>query len=292
MQANILTQFLLPLTLAMIMFGMGLGLTTADFKRLFQTPKIIAIGLLGQLLLLPVLAFMVCIAFNLSTPLAIGLMILSACPGGTTSNVVCQLAKANLALSVTLTAITTVICVVSTPLLIKFSIGYFAQGPTPDFSLTGTTLGLIVLTLIPVLLGLAFRHRWQTLALRLEPKFRRFSLIFLMVMVVAVLIKERTMLAESFGQVFGAAITLNLLAIAGGMLLGFLSRTSWRNSVTMGIEVGIQNGTMAILIAITFLQVPSYSISAGVYSITMYLGVAMLVAGFKLIGGNPLVQEK
>jgi len=111
MEASFLTQIMLPATLAVIMFGMGLSLTTDDFVRLWKMPKPIFVGLAGQLVLLPMLAYGIAIAFGLSEDLAIGLIILSACPGGTMSNVISHLAKANLALSVTLTAITTIICV-------------------------------------------------------------------------------------------------------------------------------------------------------------------------------------
>jgi BASS family bile acid:Na+ symporter len=121
MTDSILTQIILPLVLALIMFGMGLSLTKQDFLELGKEPKPIAIGLFGQLLILPLLAYAIAVFFDLSEHLAVGIMILAACPGGTSSNILSHLARANLALSVSLTAVTTLICVVTTPLIISFA---------------------------------------------------------------------------------------------------------------------------------------------------------------------------
>ena len=120
MEASIFTQVLLPVAIALIMFGMGLSLTIQDFTRLAKAPVSIGVGLLGQIILMPLLALGICLTFKLDAPIAVGLMILAACPGGTTSNVFSQLAKANLALSVSLTAISTFICVFSTPFIFRW----------------------------------------------------------------------------------------------------------------------------------------------------------------------------
>lgn len=283
MESSILTQVILPLVLVVIMFGMGLSLTKDDFLRLWKMPKPVFVGLFGQLILLPIIAFFVAKAFELSAPLAVGLMILAACPGGTSSNVICHLCRANLALSVTLTAITTVVCVFSTPFIIAFSIDYFVTDKGPAFSLIEVTIGLFFITLFPVLVGIFLRHKYPNGAMRKEAFFRRFSAIFLVVTIFAVLIQERAVLAESFSQMFGAAITLNIVAILVGLMLARLARLNLRDGVTLSIEVGVQNSTMAILIAGTFLQKQEYAVSAGVYGLTMYLGAAFLVWYAKLI---------
>ena len=277
MESSILTQVLLPLVLAIIMFGMGLSLTKDDFTRLWQVPKPVFAGLLGQILLMPGLAFVIAFGFSLEPPLAIGLMILAACPGGTTSNVICHLARANLALSVTLTAISTLICVFSTPFIIKFAMGQFGQQFDQDFSLTNTILGLIVITLLPVLSGIWVRHKYPNAAMRREHFFRRFSGVFMLVMIIAILIQERELLASSFEHMFGATIALNLASIAVGVAIARAFALNARDTVTLGIEVGIQNASMAMLIAVTFLQQPEFATSAGVYGLTMYLGATLLV---------------
>lgn len=282
MQASILTQVLLPAVLALIMFGMGLSLTKADFTRLLDMPRAIILGLFGQVLILPVLAFATAVVFDLSPELAIGIMILSACPGGTMSNVISHLSRANLALSVSLTGITTLICVFSTPWIIHFSISAFADSEGQAFSLLSTSIGLIFITFLPVLIGIGMRHKYAEIALRLEPRFRKLALAFMIVMIVAIVIQERDTLVSSFAQVFWATLTLNVVAISVGVLLGKGFRLPHREQLTLGIEVGIQNASMAILIAITFLQDPAFATAAGVYGLTMYLGAGLLVVYAKL----------
>lgn len=277
MNASIFTEVLLPLALALIMFGMGLSLTIQDFTRLWKTPLPIGVGLIGQIILMPLLAFGICITFDVDTPLAVGLMILAACPGGTLSNVISQLAKANLALSVSLTAISTFICVFSTPFIIQFAINYFADEASVTFSLVNTAVGLFVITLVPVIIGISVRHYKEQWALVAEVFFRRFSLIFMIVMIIALVIKERALLVSSFEQVFFACLALNLGSIIMGLLLAKSFKLNLIDSVTLSIEVGIQNATLAILIAISFLDAPDYAISAGVYGLAMYLGPLLLI---------------
>jgi BASS family bile acid:Na+ symporter len=281
MTDSFLTQIIMPIVLALIMFGMGLSLTKQDFLELGKEPKPVAIGLFGQLLVLPMLAYGIAIFFELSEHLAVGIMILAACPGGTSSNILSQLARANLALSVSLTAVTTLICVVTTPLIIRFAIEEFNDTPTESFSLLSTTLGLIFITLIPVLIGILIRHKFTGFAIRSEAFFRHLSTAFLVLMIAAITYQERANLAESFLLVSEAAIALNLLAIATGLLLGLIFRLVKRDAVTLGIEVGVQNSAMAILIAITFLDRPDYAIAAGVYGLAMYLGAGLLIFGAK-----------
>jgi BASS family bile acid:Na+ symporter len=281
MSDSILTQVILPLVLALIMFGMGLSLTKRDFLELGKEPKPVAIGLFGQLLILPLLAYGIAKLFDLSEHLAVGIMILAACPGGTSSNILSQLARANLALSVSLTAVTTLICVVTTPLIIRFAIEEFNDTPVASFSLLSTTLGLIFITLIPVLVGILIRHNFADFAIRSEVFFRRLSTGFLIFMIAAITYQERTTFLTSFVLLSEAVISLNLMAIGTGLLLGLMFKLVQRDTLTLGIEVGVQNSAMAMLIAITFLDRPDYAIAAGVYGLAMYLGAAMLIFGAK-----------
>ncbi|QHJ11714.1 Pantothenate precursors transporter PanS [Paraglaciecola mesophila] len=277
MTESFLTQYIAPFVLALIMFGMGLSLTKNDFQQLWRAPLPILIGLFGQLLLLPILAYCVAVTFDLAPNLAIGIMILAACPGGTSSNIISQLAKANLALSVSLTAISSLICVLTTPLIIQFAIGQFGQQEAQSFSLLSTTLGLIFITLIPVLIGIIIRHYFVEKAIRWEPFFRHLATAFLVLMIVAITIQEKDTLASSFSAVFSSALVLNLLAIVLGIGLGTLFKFSPRDNITLGIEVGVQNSAMAILIAVTFLQRADFAVAPGVYGVTMYIGAFLLV---------------
>ncbi|WP_039986216.1 bile acid:sodium symporter family protein [Paraglaciecola mesophila] len=277
MTESYLTQYIAPLVLAFIMFGMGLSLTRNDFQQLWRAPLPIVVGLFGQMMLLPALAYALAIVFDLAPNLAIGIMILAACPGGTSSNIISQLARANLALSVSLTAISSLICVLTTPLIIQFAIMQFGQQEEQSFSLLTTTLGLIFITLIPVIIGIIIRHYFAEKALRCEPFFRHLASAFLLLMIVAIVIQERDTLTSSFAAVFSSALTLNLLAIMTGIGLGLLFKFTPRDSITLGIEVGVQNSAMAILIAITFLQRADYAVAPGVYGVTMYIGALLLV---------------
>ena len=277
MQSTVFTAIFLPLVLASIMFGMGLSLQFKDFARLAKLPKPIFVGLFGQMLLLPALAFAIALAFNASAQIAIGMMLLAACPGGSTSNLLSHLAKANLALSISLTAITTVICVFTTPLLIAFSINYFSEGEPVEFSLLKTSLGLIVITLVPVALGMLTRHRFINIALRLEPIFRKLAIVFMLLLIVKISFDEREMLVEGFPDLYLFTIGLNLSATLLGMLLAKLFLLNHKDRITLGIEVGTQNATLAILIAVSFIQEPAYALIAGGYGLMMYLGAAGLV---------------
>ena len=277
MQTSILTQVLLPLVLALIMFGMGLTLKVADFSRLFKYPRIIVAGILGQILLLPIIALVVALVLELSAPLAVGLMIVAACPGGTTSNIFSHLARANLALSVTLTAISTLICVFSAPLVIQYSLNFFNQQGSVNFSLLETAAALFLVTLMPVVMGIVVRHKFSNWADKQASFFRRLSLGFLIVMIIAITIKEREALLNSLGVIFAATILLNVLGIFTGILLAKTLKAPFENVLTLAIEVGIQNASMAMLISVTLLNSPELAIAAGIYGLTMYLGTSGLV---------------
>ena len=291
MSASIFTEVLLPLALAFIMFGMGLSLTIQDFTRLWKTPIAIGAGLLGQIILMPLIAFSICVLFELDAALAVGLMILAACPGGTMSNVFSQLAKANLALSVSLTAISTFICVFSTPFIIQFAVNNFSGDKIIAFSILETAIGLFVVTLVPVIIGISIRHKFTLWAEKAEVYFRRFSLFFMVAMIIALVIKERALLISSFEQVFFACLALNLITVMLGLLMAKIFSLSLTDALTLAIEVGIQNATLAILIAISFLHAPEFAVSAGVYGLAMYIGPAILILWAKSKRKNNLLLQ-
>jgi len=282
LQDTIFTQVLLPAILGVIMFGMGLSLEKEDFVRIAKVPKSVAAGLLGQVILLPLFAFALVTAFSAPIEIAIGLMILAACPGGTTSNLISHIARANLALSVSLTAITTVICVITTPFLIKFSINHFTQSDTTEFSLIGISIKLVILLIVPISLGMLLRHFFSKLARRAEPFFRHFSTIFMLMLIGVIAYQEREMMQASFPDIFYITFSLNIGATVMGVLLAKAFSLSKKDGLTLGIEIGTQNASMAMLIAITFIENSAYSIAAGIYGVTMYLGAFLLVGYHKM----------
>ena len=289
MEASVFTQILLPIATALIMFGMGLNLTVSDFTRLTKSPVAVGAGVLGQMILMPLAAFGICLWFNLDPSLAIGLMILAACPGGTVSNICSQLAKANLALSVTLTAISTMLCVITSPFIIQFAFNHFAGEQSAGFSLLNTALGLFAITLIPVSIGIYIRRRFVSWAKVAERYFRLFSLFFMVAIVFALAIKERELLVSSFDSLFFACISLSLGSMSIGAILARLGGLNLKDAMTLVIEVGLQNATLAILIAVSFLESPQLAVSAGFYGLVMYIGPLLLII---YVSGNKLVGDR
>lgn len=281
MQASVLTEVLLPLALAFVMFGMGLTLTLADFGRLLKSPKAVVAGFVGQIILLPLLALGLCLAFGVPDYIAVGVLVLAACPGGTTSNLISHIAKANLALSVSLTAISTIACVFTTPFIIQFAIDYFVKENAPDFSIIQTVIGLVGVSILPVVIGMSIRRFNEAFAMKTENFFRHFSMYFMLLMIVGVLVSERQNLASSFESAFLVCVTLNLLSVLLGLGLSKVSNLAFKDSLTLAIEIGVQNAALAMLICISFLDAPDYAIAPGVYGIAMYIGPALLAVWAK-----------
>ncbi|MEM7418671.1 MAG: bile acid:sodium symporter family protein [Pseudomonadota bacterium] len=292
MQASVLTEVLLPLALAFIMFGMGLTLTLQDFSRLLKAPKAVLSGFVGQIVLLPILAFLLCLVFSLPEYIAVGVMVLAACPGGTTSNLISHIAKANLALSVSLTAISTIACVFTTPFIIQFAINYFVQDSAPSFSMMQTVVGLVSVSIVPVIAGMAIRVASTEFAIRTEGFFRQFSMYFMLLMIAGVLISEKDSLATSLEDAFFVCVTLNVSSVGLGLLLSRFAGLSVKDGLTLAIEIGVQNAALAMLICISFIKSPDYAIAPGVYGIAMYIGPALLALWAKRKAQKHLHSEK
>lgn len=278
MEASALTQIFLPLSLAVIMFGMGITLQLDDFKRIFVFPKAVTLGLINQLLILPGLTFVLVIAFQLSPELAVGMMILAACPGGATSNLITYLAKGDAALSVTLTAISSLVTVISIPLIVNFAIVYFIPGgEEQQLNVINTVIAVLFITIIPVAIGMLVRKKSPTLAGSLERPFKIISTVFFIVIVAAVIIKDRNNIVSYFSQIGPVAIFLNLGTLAIGYFSGRFLGLSIKQSKTISIESGIQNGTLGITVAATLLVNPTMAIPSAVYGLLMFFTAGVLI---------------
>ena len=286
MQSSVLTELFLPFSLAVIMFGMGLSLRVEDFKRILIYPKAVAIGLLNQLVLLPILAFGIVKAFSLPPELAVGLMILAVCPGGATSNLITHLAKGDSALSITLTACSSVITVFTIPFLVNFSIAYFIPGgEAKQLEVVGTVVSVLFITLIPVALGMITLAKAPRLAEKWDQPFRKISIVFFVVIVGAAILKERANLVQYFIEAGPAALALNLSTLALSFLMAKWTGLPFRQGLTIAIESGIQNGTLGITIAATLLVNSVMSIPSAIYSLLMF-GTAALV----ILWGNKVAS--
>ncbi len=282
MQSSFLNEVLLPVALAIIMLGMGLSLTTADFKRAFAQPKALLAGLFGQMLVLPLLGFAVVSLFSLRPEVAVGLMILTFCPGGTTSNIITYLARGDLAVSVSLTAFVSLITPLTIPLFAALATSHF-MGDSAEFSMPilQTIGALVLITLVPVAIGMAIRARAPSFAERSERMVKLVSVVFLFAIIAAILIRNKAQLGNLFAEAGVPALVLNLTAMAAGYLLARAATLGRSQTTAITIEVGIQNGTTALLITATLIGNNLMTIGPAVYSLVMFAtgGVFALFAG-------------
>ncbi|MET0103954.1 MAG: bile acid:sodium symporter family protein [Sedimenticola sp.] len=276
MQADLLTKVILPLSLFLIMYGIGISLRIADFKGVVNSPKAVAIGLTGQMLLLPVIAFVLALLFQLPPEIAVGLIIIALAPGGATSNMFTYLSRGDVSLSITLTAVVSLITPFTIPLLAVLSMDYF-MGSNTAFSLPigKTIVQLLVITVIPVALGMFTLSRWPNGAKKIERVLKWFSIFFLFLIIALIVLKNADNMLSFFAQAGMATLVLNLVVLALGYQLANWTRLSHRQSITIGFEVGIQNGTLALVVAGTLIGNATMMIPAVTYSLLMFVsGVA------------------
>lgn len=285
MESNVITAVFLPVALGIIMLGMGLSLTIDDFKRIFVYPKAVAIGLVNQIILLPIIAFGLIKVFGLQAELAVGIMILAACPGGATSNLISHLAKGDTALSITLTAFSSLITVVSIPFIVNFAIVEFMpNGQEQQLDIVKTVISVVVITIIPVIIGMFIHSKAPTFSQKMEKPVKILSAVFLVLIILAAILKEKENLAEFFKLAGPVALTLNVATLALGFFAAKALGLSARQSTTVSIESGIQNGTLGIAIAATILQNPAMTIPSAIYSLIMFMTAGVVIyMGIKTI---------
>jgi BASS family bile acid:Na+ symporter len=271
MQADLLTKVILPISLFCIMFGMGLSLRPLDFKKIVASPKVVAIGICAQMILLPLMAFIIAIALTLPPEIAVGLMIIALAPGGATSNMFSYLSKGDVSLSITLTALVSLIAPFSIPILAALSMNYFI-GSSTEFNLPieKTIVQLLIITVIPVILGMLVLSRWEMLAKKIEPVLKWLSVLFLVLIIMLIVLKNNANMMSYFSQAGLATLALNLIALMLGYTLSRLAKLPHPQSVTIGFEVGIQNGTLALVVAGTLIGNNIMMIPAVTYSLLMF----------------------
>lgn len=271
MSGETLKALMLPLALFIVLFGMGLALVPDDFRRVIRSPRAKVVGLFCQLIMLPGIAFLLALFFRLPGELAVGLMVLAACPGGATSNVIAHLARGDTALSVTLTAISSLVCVFTIPWIVGWSMAHFLGAEAAVQLPFWRTLGqLALVTILPIALGMALRGTKPGLALRLARPANVFSLVFLAVIIGAAVAREDN-LGEQFRLAGPAAITLNLVTMAAGFLLARAAGLGLPQRITISLEGGIQNGTLALGITLGLLDNPHIAMPSVVYCLFMFV---------------------
>jgi len=286
MQSNLFTAVLLPLALAIVMLGMGLSLVPEDFKRITRYPKAVSVGTVCQVLLLPLIGALITLVVPMQPAIAVGLIVLAVCPGGPSSNLVTYLAKGDVALSVTLTAVSSIITVFTIPLFTNLALQHFlGKSAAIALPIGSTMLQIFLITLLPTAIGMAIRHQFPDIARRLEKQMSRFAVGLLALIIVLLLVREGSKLPGFLVQVGIGVVLLNLLAILAGFLAGKLFRLSLAQQICIAIEVGIQNGTLAITITAGLLNNPDMAVPAAVYSLFMYVtGFGAILYGRQAVG--------
>jgi len=286
MQSNLFTSFLLPLALAIVMLGMGLSLVPEDFKRITRDPKAVVVGTVCQVLLLPLIGILITLVVPMQPEIAVGLIVLAVCPGGPSSNLITYLAKGDVALSVTLTAVSSIVTVFTIPVFTNLALQHFlGESAAIALPIGTTTLQIFLITLLPTVIGMAIRYKFPGTARRLERQMSRLAAGLLALVIVLLLVKEGSKLPGFLVQVGFGVLLLNLVAMLAGFFAGKVFRLPLAQQICIAIEVGIQNGTLAIAITAGLLNNPDMAVPAAIYSLLMYItGFGAILYGRQSIG--------
>ncbi|MGF1674259.1 MAG: bile acid:sodium symporter family protein [Rivularia sp. (in: cyanobacteria)] len=272
MEASFFTAVFLPVALAVIMLGMGLSLVSDDFLRVAKYPKAVVVALISQLIILPAIAFVIAKFIPMPNYIAVGLLILALCPGGATSNLITYFAQGDVALSVTLTALSSTITVFTIPVASNIALQYFI-GTTAAIALpiSTTMLQIVAITLLPIGLGMSIKQWFSEFAFRLEKVTSKIAIAFLILIISGLIIREWSRLPGFIAQVGIAVVLLNISAMMVGFYTSKLFNLSIPQQICIAIEVGFQNGTLAITITAGLLNNPDMAIPAAIYSLFMYI---------------------
>lgn len=266
-----LTTIGLPVALAIIMFGLGLALTVDDFRRVGRTPKAVAAALTAQVLVLPAICFGLIVLFDLEPILAVGMMLLAASPGGTTANLFSHLFRGDVALNISLTAVNSVLAVITLPIVVNLSIRHFDPDGADSLGLQlGKTLQVFAIVLVPVAIGMLVRRTSPAFAARADRPVRIASAIVLVLVIAGALLGERENLDDYWAQVGAITALFCACSLAIGYLLPRALGLSEGQSIASAFEVGIHNSTLAIAVAVNVLGDDAFAVPAAVYGITMF----------------------
>lgn len=261
---------LLPLALFIIMSSLGLALTLGDFKRVAVFPKGAAIGLANLILLSPLLAFLLAKVFGLTGALAIGMVLLGASPGGTTANMMTHLARGDTALSVTMTALSSLAAVITTPLFLGLASAHFAAGDAAlNLDMGPIVVKVLLITLLPLSVGMAVRAFAPDFALRIEPTAKKIATGFFVLVVVAVLVSEHGQIGDNLAVVGPAVLALNVLAMTISYQIAKAAKLDSKQSTAIAMELGVHNTTLAM--AVGAMVAPALVVPAAVYGVFMFI---------------------
>ncbi len=279
MTDSVLTSVLLPIALAIIMFGLGLSLTTGDFARVARMPRAVLVALGTQvILLLPVICLGLVELFGLAPALAVGMMLLVASPGGTTANLFSHLAGGDVALNVTLTAVNSVLAVITLPIVVNLSVAHFMDGSGQLGLQPAKMLQVFAIVLVPVALGMLVRNRKPGFADRMERPVKIGSALVLALVIFAAIYTERDNFLDYLAAVGLIALLLNLISLALGYAVPRAARLGERQAIACSMEIGIHNATLALTIALSpsLLNNSEMATPVAVYGIVMFFPTAVV----------------
>ena len=268
-----LTTVALPIALGLIMFGLGLSLGVDDFRRVARHPKVVVVALGCQLLLLPLVCFGIVTVFDLDPLLAVGLMLLAASPGGTSANLFSHLFRGDVALNVTLTAVNSVISIVSLPLITNLAIDHYDLDDTVGLQL-GKVLEVFAIVLVPVAIGMLVRAKAHAWAERMDRPVRIGSAVILAILVVGILLDQRENVGGYLADVGLAAAAFCAISLVTGYAVPRAAGVRDDQAIACSMEIGVHNGTLAIYVAVEVLDSTEISVPAAVYSIIMFVFAA------------------
>ena len=278
MSLELLFRDLVPFIVFALMLGMGLSLRIQDFKRLFLYPKPVIVGVLGQLFFLPSLAFALALLFNAPPAIAAGAMLLAACPGGVTSNAYVFASGCDVGLSITLTAISSVVTVLTIPLITWLTMNYFYDSGEVATLPPGEIMRpLMLITALPLAIGMSILHRWPQYAKQAAEFARRMSLFLLLVIIVGVTLGTVDVLKQHLLTAAALTIALNVTSLAAGYGLGRLFQFPRKQVRTLTFEIGVQNIGLAVVVGVTLLEQRDLAIFAVVYALFMKITALTLV---------------
>ena len=260
----------LPIALGIIMFGLGLDLTPADFVRVGKQPKAAAVALACQLLLLPAICFGLVLLFHLPPILAVGMLLLAASPGGTTANLYSHLFRGDVALNISLTAINSVIAVVTLPVITNLAIGIFQPGDLSVGLQFSKTIEVFLIVLVPVAVGMTVRAFWPGFAKAMDKPVRIASVLILLLVIAGSVASSFDLLASNFLLLGGITTAFCVLSLTVGYVVPRLLRIERPQAIASAFEVGIHNATLAIVIAQGVLGRPDMSLPAAIYGVVMF----------------------
>jgi len=278
---------ILAISLIIIMFGMGLSLTIADFRRILIYPKAIFVGLTSQIIILPIIGYLIAIGLNLSPTIAIGIMLLASCPGGATSNMLTHLAKGDLALSVSLTAIASLLSIFTIPLILQFALSEFSnQNQIINIDAFTMMKQLLVIVIFPVVIGMVVKRTSPSFAIKMDKPIKIMSTIIFVLVILGVIYSIKDVFISYLNEAGLPSLMLNITTMTLGFLFAILLKLSKPQAISISIESGIQNGTLAITIATISLNNVEYAIAPSIYGLLMFVTGAFIIIFRKSLGAN------